>query len=62
MAGLSARATRLAAAFGYTLVPAVEPARGPGAAILRAVADEAKQLSAWNDPRGIYAHCLCDVR
>lgn len=62
LAGLSARATRLAAAFGYTLAPAPGPAGGPGAAIVRAVAEEAAQLSAWNDPRGIYAHCLCDVR
>lgn len=62
MASLSVRATRVAAAFGTTLAPAPEPAAGAGAAILRAVADEADRLSVWNDPRGIYAHCFCEVR
>ena len=62
MAGLSVRATRVAAAFGYTLAPASEPAAGAGAAILRAVADEADRLSVWNDPRGIYARCFCEVK
>lgn len=62
MAGLSVRATRVAAAFGYTLAPAPGPAAGAGAALLRAVADEADRLSVWNDPRGIYAHCFCEVR
>lgn len=62
MAGLSVRATRVAAAFGYTLAPVPGPAAGAGAALLRAVADEADRLSVWNDPRGIYAHCFCEVR
>ncbi|MBK9087966.1 MAG: signal peptide peptidase SppA [Holophagales bacterium] len=62
MAGLSVRATRVAAAFGYTLAPTSEPATGPGAALLRAVANEADQLSVWNDPRGIYARCFCEVK
>ena len=61
MASLSVRATRIAAAFGTTLAPSPEPAAGAGAAILRAVADEADRLSVWNDPRGIYAHCFCEV-
>ena len=60
LSGLSIRATRLAAEFGVTLVPAPEAHGGPGAALVRAVAAEADQLSVWNDPRGIYAHCLCD--
>ena len=62
VAGLTARASGVAAAFGWTLLPAPEPARGPGEALVRAVASELDALSAWNDPRGIYAHCLCDVR
>jgi protease-4 len=62
MAGLSVRATRAAAAFGYTLLPTSEPFGGPGAAILRAVADEANHLSVWNDPNGIYASCFCEVK
>lgn len=62
LSGLSARATRLAAAFGYTLAPAADPLTGPGANLLRAVAAEADALSVWNDPRGIYAHCLCEVK
>jgi protease-4 len=62
MASLTTRTARFAAAFGYTLVPAAEPAGGPGTALLRAVAGEADALSVWNDPRGIYAHCFCDVR
>ena len=62
MAGLSTRATRVAAAFGYTLAPTPEPVAGAGAALLRAVADEADRLSVWNDPRGIYAYCFCEVK
>jgi protease-4 len=62
MAGLTVRATRVAAAFGYTLAPSSGPIAGPGAAILRAVANEADQLSVWNDPNGIYATCFCEVR
>jgi protease-4 len=62
MAGLSTRATRVAAALGYTLAPSSGPVTGPGAALLRAVANEADQLSVWNDPRGIYAHCFCEVK
>ncbi len=62
MAGLSVRATRVAAAFGYTLAPTPEPVTGAGAAVLRAVAKEADQLSVWNDPNGIYAHCFCEVQ
>jgi protease IV len=27
---------------------------------LRQVGAEAERLSRWNDPRGVYAHCLCD--
>jgi protease-4 len=60
--GLSVRAARVAAAFGFTLAPDPEPAGGAGAALLRAVAAEANALSVWNDPRGIYAHCLCEVK
>ena len=62
MAGLSVRATRVAAAFGYTLAPTPEPVTGAGVAILRAVVDEADRLSVWNDPNGIYAHCFCEVK
>jgi len=62
LAGLTARASRVAAAFGYALVPETEAKGGPGSALLRAVAEEADALSVWNDPRGIYAHCLCEVR
>jgi len=62
LSSLSVRATRLAAAFGYTLAPAAETADGPGAALLGAVAAEVDQLSVWNDPRGVYAHCLCEVK
>jgi protease-4 len=42
-----------------------EPAR-PAAAVpslmgrLRAIGAEVERLSRWNDPRGVYAHCLCD--
>jgi hypothetical protein len=27
---------------------------------LRVIGAEIERLSRWNDPRGIYAHCLCD--
>ena len=62
LSGLSVRATRVAAAFGHTLAPAPRSAAGPGAALLDAVAAEVDQLSVWNDPRGVYAHCLCEVK
>ena len=62
LANLSVRSSRVAAAFGYTLAPSPEPAAGAGAAILRAVANEADRLSVWNDPHGIYAHCFCELR
>ncbi|MHB1044917.1 MAG: signal peptide peptidase SppA [Thermoanaerobaculia bacterium] len=62
LSNLSIRATRVAAAFGYTLAPAPQSAAGPGAALLDAVAAEVDQLSVWNDPRGVYAHCLCEVK
>lgn len=62
MASLSVRSARVAAVFGYTLAPSPEPVAGAGAAIIRAVADEAGRLSVWNDPRGIYAHCFCEMR
>jgi protease-4 len=62
VAGLTARATRVAASFGYALVPDPAPPRGVGASILRGVAEEADRLNAWNDPRGLYAHCFCEVR
>ena len=62
MAGLTARASRVATAFGVTLVPEAGTPRGAGEALLRAVAGEADQLSVWNDPRGLYAHCLCEVK
>jgi protease-4 len=29
---------------------------------LAGIAAEARALAAWNDPRGVYAHCLCGVR
>jgi protease-4 len=62
MAGFSTRAARVAERFGYTLVPAEEAPVGPAEAVLRAAALEAEELSAWNDPRGVYAHCLCELR
>lgn len=61
MAGFSSRASRVAALFGYRLAPDDETTRGLGEAVLRAVAEEADRLSIWNDPRGIYAHCLCEL-
>lgn len=62
LASFSTRAARLAAIFGYTLAPAPEAPRGIVTAALNAVGAEVERLSTWNDPGGIYAHCLCDVR
>lgn len=56
---LAAQAVSLAAAAG------VGQDRSPGAGLpalpgaLRAVQADALRLSRWNDPRGVYAHCLC---
>jgi protease-4 len=62
MASLTARATRVAAAFGVALVPAQAGPDGPGAKVVKALASEVDSLAVWNDPRGIYAHCLCEVK
>lgn len=61
LASFSSRAARLASAFGYELAPAAEPPRGTVARALGAVAAEIDRLSVWNDPKGLYAHCLCGV-
>jgi len=58
LAGLLSRAASLARAVGWAGEP--EPARRPPLErALRAVEDEAGRIARWNDPRGLYAHCLC---
>ena len=30
--------------------------------VLSDLTDETRRVLAWNDPKGIYAHCLCEVK
>ncbi|MBL8200685.1 MAG: signal peptide peptidase SppA [Chromatiales bacterium] len=61
--GLGARAVRMADSLGFGSFLA--GLRGPGAGIVGDVVSrldrELKLLSRFNDPRGIYAHCLCVI-
>lgn len=34
----------------------------PVARVLSDLTDETRRVLAWNDPKGIYAHCLCEVK
>jgi protease-4 len=52
---------RLAARVGWQPPRAESLLPGPIGAELASLAREARRLAAWNDPRGIYAHCLCAI-
>jgi protease-4 len=48
----------LATTAGWVPTPSAEPAP-PVIRTLRSVEDELERLALWNDPNGLYAHCLC---
>jgi protease-4 len=52
---------RAAAALGFRPSAGGPVIPGPLGAELARLAREARAIAAWNDPRGIYAHCLCGV-
>jgi protease-4 len=57
---LATQAIALAAAAGGTGEPASAAAEARSLeGRLRAIREDARRLAGWNDPRGVYAHCLC---
>jgi protease-4 len=48
----------LATTVGWRPTPSAEPAP-PVIRTLRSLEDELQRLALWNDPNGLYAHCLC---
>jgi protease-4 len=59
LSGLFSSATRLGRALA--LPTAAEPPARPSPVerTLRALRDELGRIALWNDPNGLYAHCLC---
>jgi len=41
------------------LTPAAEPRPSPVERTIQALQDELGRIALWNDPKGLYAHCLC---
>ena len=57
---LAASALEFAQAAGWTPVADARSARATSLTTrLRALEADLARLERWNDPRGIYAHCLC---
>jgi protease-4 len=56
---LSARALDLAVAAGWVTAPSPAASARSVAAPLRQLQADIARLSRWNDPQGVYAHCLC---
>lgn len=52
---------RLAVQLGWQPAGPAALLPGPMGMELARLAREARVLAAWNDPRGIYAHCLCGI-
>ena len=50
---------RVARAVGWSGGEEPAPTPPPVAKALRSIGDEMGRVSLWNDPRGLYAHCLC---
>jgi protease-4 len=60
MSMLAARALDVASAAGWVSDPSPSASALSVAGRLRELQHDAERLSRWNDPRGIYAHCLCE--
>jgi protease-4 len=56
---LSAQALDLASAAGFSREASAPAAASSVAGRLRALQADVERLSRWNDPQGVYAHCLC---
>ncbi len=56
---LSAQALELVAGAGWTREASAPAAAASLAGRVRALQADVERLSRWNDPRGVYAHCLC---
>ena len=56
---LSAQALGLARAAGWGASTSAPPGVFSVANRLRATLADIQRLALWNDPRGMYAHCLC---
>jgi protease-4 len=56
---LTTQALDLASAAGWTREASAPAAASSVAGRLRALQADVERLSRWNDPQGVYAHCLC---
>jgi protease-4 len=61
MSMLAARALDVASAAGWVSEPSPPASALSVAGRLRELRRDVERFSRWNDPRGIYAHCLCDA-
>ncbi len=59
MSMLAARALGLAVAAGWVPEASAPASASSVAGRLRALQEDVGRLARWNDPRGVYAHCLC---
>ncbi len=59
MSMLAARVLDVAVAAGWVSEPSPSASARSVAGRLRDLRADVERLSRWNDPRGIYAHCLC---
>ena len=57
---LAARAREIAVAAGWASEPSSPACANSVAGRLRDLRADLVRLARWNDPRGIYAHCLCE--
>jgi protease-4 len=62
MSMLAAEALDLAVTAGWTEEPSPSASALSVAGRLRALRADVERLSRWNDPHGVYAHCLCTDR
>jgi protease-4 len=60
MSMLAAQALDVAVAAGWVAEPSPSASALSVAGRLRELQADVERLSRWNDPRGLYAHCLCD--
>jgi len=56
---LAAQGRSAAVAAGWVSEPSASGSAHSVAGRLRELQAEVERLSRWNDPRGVYAHCLC---
>jgi protease-4 len=61
MSMLAARALDVAVAAGWVTEPSPSASALSVAGRLRDLRADVERLSRWNDPRGMYAHCLCEA-